>query len=96
MLTPIGFSTLEEARDRASELPESIVWQTVLDGRYIAQVQRLDESHGTLVLFDANQAMNVMLAHEVSLSYGAAFGPDVDDVKAWQDALIVCVEALPG
>jgi hypothetical protein len=66
------------------------VWSNTVDNhRYYCRVTRKSEYVGTLQVADADGA----LIHEedVGLAYGAPFGPDVDDVAAWQDR---CVEVI--
>lgn len=36
---------------------------------------------------------NTLLHQDVPLAYGAAFGPDIDDVAAWESA---CIQAIDG
>lgn len=67
-----------------------VIWEAKLDDRYDCQVTRINEAHGHLTVTDTtNQA--ILLSNEVTLSYGAKFGPDVDDVSDWE---IRCVKAV--
>lgn len=70
-----------------------MVWQSLLDGRYDVRVTRTDHPYrGTLTVQDT-EAGETLLTEEVSLSYGAAFGPDVADVEAWADRAVRVVDA---
>ncbi len=66
------------------------IWQATLDDRYDCRVERINEAHGLLTVNDTTNNQ-VLLSREVTLAYGAAFGPDVEDVAAWEDW---CVEAV--
>lgn len=68
------------------------IWQAQLDNRYDCAVTRINESHGLLTVTDAENKTTV-LENEVTLAYGARFGPDVDDVADWQER---CVQAVDG
>lgn len=67
-----------------------VIWQTTLDEKFACQVVRTGDYKGQLTVKDGE---TVLLDKEVGLAYGAVFGPDVDDVSAWQDA---CIEAVDG
>ena len=45
-------------------------------------VERIDESYGYLVIVDNGKEV---VRERVRLSYGAIFGPDIQDVQDWQD-----------
>lgn len=68
------------------------IWQATLDDRYDCRVDRINEAHGHLTVTDTTDK-KVLLSEEVTLSYGAAFGPDVDDVADWE---VRCVQAVDG
>ncbi len=55
-----------------------IIWEGTVDGgQFICKVLRTDERTGVLTVTEVSS--NKELLHElVGLSYGAAFGPDVD------------------
>lgn len=61
-----------------------IVWSSLLDNAYDCFVSRIGESLGQLRVVNID-TKEVLLDQEVELSYGAQFGPDVDDVAYWQD-----------
>jgi hypothetical protein len=68
------------------------IWQAQLDNRYDCEVTRINEAHGHLTVTDTTN-QKVLLSNEVTLAYGAQFGPDVDDVADWE---IRCVQAVDG
>lgn len=68
------------------------IWEAKLDDRYDCQVTRINEAHGHLTVTDTTN-QTVLLSNEVTLAYGAAWGPDVDDVLDWQER---CVQAVDG
>ncbi len=68
----------------------SVIWKSRLDNRYDCFVERIDSNYGQLKVLDL-QENKLKLDTEVQLSYGAEFGPDIDDVYDWQD---MCVRAI--
>lgn len=63
---------------------EDDVWHGTIDGeKYAARVIRLSDYLGALrvwVIETGQELLNI----ETHLSYGALFGPDIDDVQNWQ------------
>ena len=68
----------------------NIVWESKLDTIYNCQVTRTDEYKGILKLTNTENDW-VLVEQEVGLSYGAKFGPNVDDVAQWQE---ICIQAV--
>ncbi len=68
------------------------IWEAQLDDRYDCTVTRINEAHGLLTVTDTTDK-KILLSDEVTLAYGARFGPDVDDVAYWQER---CVQAVDG
>lgn len=66
-----------------------IIWESKLDDKWNCVVTRTAEYSGQLTVSDQEE---VILSESVSLSYGAAFGPDVSDVAMWQDKCIEVVD----
>ena len=66
------------------------IWEAKLDEKFNCKVERLTERTGHLSVTN-DETKEVILNKDVGLSYGALFGPDVDDVAYWQD---LCVEAV--
>lgn len=77
-----------------SSHPE-LVWWSRLDNRYQIEVHRKGERTAKLIIFDHNQNDEVLKTFDVGLSYGAIFGPDIDDVSTWQDMAVEFVDSLP-
>lgn len=72
----------------------NIVWRAELDnGQYICKVTRLSSYTGQLTVENTADS-NTILDKEVCLSYGAQFGPDVEDVAQWQEMIIEAVDNL--
>ena len=67
------------------------IWEAKLDDVYNCQVIRETESQGKLTI---EQDGNVLFIKNVSLSYGAIFGPDVADVAYWEDQCVNFVDGL--
>lgn len=71
------------------------IWEARLDDRYDCQVTRINEAHGHLTVTDTTNK-EILLSNEVTLSYGARFGPDVDDVADWEVRCVQAVDGIPG
>lgn len=65
------------------------IWEAVLDDTWNCEVSRIDESTGTLTVTNGQV---VILDETVTLSYGAAFGPDIADVSDWEDRCVFAVD----
>lgn len=70
------------------------IWENTLDQRYHCTVTRNAVYSGQLKIYD-EKLNKVLCDEEVRLSYGAAFGPDVEDVRDWQDRIIEIVDGIP-
>lgn len=70
-----------------------ILYDDLLDARFRVKVERINESLGLLSIID-NGYDKILHEQEVALSYGAQFGPDVEDVAAWQAIAINKVDSL--
>lgn len=69
----------------------NLIWESRLDSKYYCTVIRISERKGILkVINEENQ--QVLLETEVGLSYGAIFGPDMDDVRDWEETAIDVVD----
>ena len=70
----------------------NLIWNATLDdGAYECEVKRLSHSKGQLTVVET-ATNELILNKEVGLSYGAQFGPDVDDVAHWQEMIIEVVD----
>ena len=67
------------------------VWSSRLDGRFTVKVIWIAPYRGELTIADG---AIVLYREPVSLSYNAQFGPDVDDVRSWQESAIAFVDKL--
>lgn len=65
-----------------------LVWEAFLDRRYQCEVERTSQYTGVLKIYDTLNEKKELFSKEVTLSYGAVFGPDVDDVSVWQDTVV--------
>jgi hypothetical protein len=70
-----------------------VVWWSRVDDRYQVEVQRVDKSNGQLCIFDHVNNDVLIFEEPVALSYGAAFGPDVDDVDEWREIVLNAIDA---
>lgn len=67
------------------------IWSSLLDRRYIITVSRTGSNRGELTIADTDQLLH---REPVSLSYGARFGPDIDDVAHWKQLAVAFVDRL--
>lgn len=67
----------------------ALVWTGTLDDDWLCEVRRKGGYLGQLTLTNNGRAV---LDEEVVLAYGAAFGPDVDDVRSWQEKCEAALE----
>lgn len=72
-----------------------LVWWTRLDQRWQVEVQRVNDYNATLCVFDHTHDNTLRHSEPVGLAYGAIMGPDVDDVRTWQESAIAFVDSLP-
>lgn len=70
---------------------ETEIWSSILDGRYTLTVHRVRPYRGELTIREGNRVVH---QREVTLMYGATFGPDVDDVATWQKTALTVVDGL--
>ena len=71
--------------------PDAEIWSSMLDGRYRVTVHRVSRSRGELNIRDGNRLIH---RQEVTLMYGAIFGPDISDVATWQEIATTVVDGL--
>ena len=71
--------------DSSDDYPLNLVWKCRMDKRYILEVHRAGEDnyHGKLYIFDHNKNDLEIACWDVSLSYGAVHGADVEDQSEW-------------
>lgn len=71
-----------------------VVWLSRLDGLYQVEVWRdpLNTHKGKLLVWDKQGEGDLLLEQEVTLSYGAMYGPDVDDVASWQNQVMELID----
>lgn len=80
-----------------TEEDENVVWDGTVDhGRFICKVVRTSNYTGTLTVVVPEIDDEEILREDVDLSYGAQWGPDVDDVRAWQDKAIEAIDNWIG
>jgi hypothetical protein len=72
---------------------ENEVWTSLLDDRFLCQVVRTEPYLGKLAISEEGV---VLYVEEVGLSYNAQFGPDVEDVRMWQERCVEVVDMLTG
>ena len=67
----------------------AIIWEATIDNTFKCAVVHTEDYKGQLKVTD--NAGKVLLDETVDLAFGASFGPDVDDVQAWEN---MCIEAV--
>lgn len=73
--------------------PEDLIWHNTVDnGTWDCRVVDAGPGRGTLYVTRVETG-GVILEQQVTLSYGAMFGPDVADVQEWEAR---CIEAIDG
>lgn len=72
-------------------MPDDIVWNSTLDGRYAVTVVRTGSYRGDLSIHDGDQLLH---RESVGLIFDALFGADVDDVAQWQRIAIEFIDKL--
>jgi hypothetical protein len=62
------------------------VWWSRLDGKYQVEVHRTSDPYrGCFHIYDHDNNMKHVHSEPVTLSYSAMFGPDVEDVRLWEE-----------
>ncbi len=77
-----------------TEIKEDVVWEgTVDDHTWHAKVVGIEsnEYRGVLTVTRVSDDKEI-LCEEVGLSFGAKFGPDVDDVNLWAQMVIGAID----
>ena len=87
-LATYNMATNEITHDEVEEL----VWSCILDKRYKIEVVR-NETGAELIIYDSEIKDEVIYRQDVTLSYGALFGPDVSDVVDWQNIAMRMVDS---
>lgn len=69
------------------------VWEATLDNIYYCEVARKDDHTGVLTIKKDNVIIH---SCDVSVSYGAIFGPDIYDVYEWERICAEYVDKING
>ena len=72
-----------------------VVWTSTLDERYEVKVVRKGEYQGYLTITDTTTG-DALGSKDVGLAYAARFGPDVEDIRDWQEWAVGIVDARDG
>ena len=75
--------------------PPQTIWETKLDKRWRIKVIRIDDNFGELRIWDRGGKKPVFV-ERVPLLYGAQFGPDIDDVRQWQNISVRFADSQPA
>lgn len=72
---------------------ENVIWSVEIDnGKFKAWVESSESHKGILYVESSDKSKK--FSQEVAISYGAMFGPDVDDVNAWGQAALNYIDSL--
>lgn len=72
---------------------DHVIWQNTVDkGAWNVWVEAGPGGSGVLFVERAADEL-IILEEQVTLAYGAVFGPDVADVGEWQDKTIRAIDA---
>lgn len=63
----------------------NIIWESTLDKKYKIYVERVEPYKGELVIKENDKVLTIKA---VTLTYDAKFGPDMDDIRTWEDLCI--------
>lgn len=66
------------------------IWGSVVDGQWTVEAQQTGP--GTAVLKIWNSDDQLVYEEPVTLSYGAIFGVDVDDLSLWQTKVLEFID----
>jgi hypothetical protein len=64
--------------------PSEVIWWSRLDDRYLAEARRLPARRIQLVVFDHDRRDEVVRRTVVRMIGEPRYGPDPDDIYAWQ------------
>jgi hypothetical protein len=71
----------------------NVVWENTIDGGvWGAKVVRTADHQGRLTVWNVASG-EAILSTEVGLAYDALFGPDADDLRYWQHAILGAIDA---
>jgi hypothetical protein len=70
------------------------VWGAHLDNRYLVEVQRKDRDTAIVCIFDHQDNDKLIYSNDTTLAYGAAYGPDSEDVARWEEECVEFVDSL--
>lgn len=75
-----------------SDKEQQTVWESTLDDRYRCLVSRTGAETGRLTITDTETEQELH-AEDVELAYGATFGPDIGDIRTWQELAMEVVDS---
>lgn len=68
-----------------------LIWEAGLDGKYICQVSRVDNTTGNLFIINENE--KVIFKEEISLSFRTPFGPDINEIENWKEKCLNFIDS---
>ena len=70
------------------------VWENTVDsGRFHCSVTPINDGYAGKLKVVVTEDDEVILDEVVSIAFAARFGPDVDDVRTWEDMCIPAIDA---
>lgn len=72
-------------------MPDQVVWENTVDNNtWLCQVTREKPYSGLLIVTEVATG-EIIHSEPVTIAYDAPFGPDVCDVKEWQN---ICIQVI--
>lgn len=62
-----------------------VIWESKLDNKYDIRVERVAPYEGELVISEGDKMLTIK---QVTLTYDAKFGPDINDIREWERSCI--------
>lgn len=62
-----------------------VIWESKLDDKYDIRVERVAPYEGELVISEGDKILTIK---QVTLTYDAKFGPDINDIREWERSCI--------
>jgi len=69
----------------------TVLWESVLDGKYKCIVEQKDEYYGVLTIKEGGKTLRQM---QVSMTYSPIFGPDISDISEWSQLAIDYIDNM--
>lgn len=68
------------------------IWTGTADGKYHCEVKQGDDPYQGILTVTEHETGHVLATEPASVSYGAIFGPDFEDVNRWTEASLKAID----